>query len=253
MNYKEIWRDHHKSMLSDPLKVMTELGGYYECPKDEQGNRLGPLVGYTGKYDDTHHYVGDVYINAAVAEEYPYLLDIWAEQLQSQLAAAGVSQKVFCGTPYGGLAFAQALALRNNSRYIYMEKKVTKLATETAREESCLIFNRHQVGPGDQVILVEDVVNNFSTTDQMIAEVARGGGQVVAIACILNRSTDHSTHYPTAGLSLPIISLVRKAINEYRQDDPFVVDDVTRGSVVWKPKDKDARARLKAAMQQIPA
>ena len=46
-----------KSVVSVPpgvpvdwLKLVSDLGGYYSCPKDQAGKRLGPLVGYAGRY-----------------------------------------------------------------------------------------------------------------------------------------------------------------------------------------------------------
>ncbi len=32
------------------LRYLQEFGGWYECPKDSNGKRLGPLVGYAGAY-----------------------------------------------------------------------------------------------------------------------------------------------------------------------------------------------------------
>lgn len=238
-------------ILENPLRTLKELGGYYECPKDDSGKRLGPLVGYAGRYDDTHQYVGDIYANMAVIEEFPQILDHWAMLLRPRWTTPGTSPKVFCGAPLGGLAFAQALARHYNGRYIYMEKEVTEVKTDTTREQSRLVFNRHEVHAGDLVILVEDVVNNFSTTKQMIAEVTRHGGTVVALTCLLNRSLHHSTHFLTDTLSIPIESVLRKPIPEYQQDDPAVIEDIAAGNIVWKPKSE--WPRLMAVMQQVPA
>jgi len=39
---------------ADHLEILRRCGGYYGCPKDAAGKRLGPLVGYAGKYDNEH-------------------------------------------------------------------------------------------------------------------------------------------------------------------------------------------------------
>lgn len=52
----------------NPLAVLKALDGYYECPKDTAGKRLGPLVGYAGRDNLGRQYVGDIYANFAVAE-----------------------------------------------------------------------------------------------------------------------------------------------------------------------------------------
>jgi len=74
------------------------------------------------------------------------------------------------------------------------------------------------------------------------------GGIVVAIVCFLNRSLEIDSVYshrciPLLGgeigiLSVPVVSLVRLPINEWKQDDPAVADYVAKGNVVWKPKDE---------------
>jgi len=66
------------------------------------------------------------------------------------------------------------------------------------------------------------------------------GGSVTAITCELNRSPTIDDYYlsPAAGCKIPVISLVRKPIPEYKQDDPAVINDITIGNVVWKPKNE---------------
>jgi len=240
------WGDH--------LETLRRCGGYYCCPKDEQGKRLGPLVGYAGKYvandGSEEQWVGDVYANFAMAEVYPHVLFHFAQQMATGRTLLMDSIDVFCGAPLGGYSFADKLGFAFNRRVIKAEKKVTALATANAREQSTVIFGRHGVKPGDCVAIVEDVCNNFSTTDKLISLIEKSGGHVVAIICLLNRSLAVDEHYTPVGASaaIPVASLVRLPILEYRQDDPAVSDDVARGNVIWKPKDN--WAPLMAAMEE---
>lgn len=151
----------------NPLKMLQLCGGFYECPRGSDGKRVGPMVGYAGKYGDGLQYVGDVYANFAMAEQYPAVLRQMALGLVSKLKVADVKIDVFCGAPMGGIALAGMLGLVCNCAFVYMEKKVTALATGSEREQSELIFKRHAIGEGARVVLVEDVCNNFSTTDKM--------------------------------------------------------------------------------------
>jgi orotate phosphoribosyltransferase len=228
---------------SDPLKTLHSCGGYYSCPKTSDGKRIGPLVGYAGRYDAADgtkkQWVGDVYANFAKAEEYPFVLQNFAEQilLDSQLYYIDV----FCGAPLGGYDFAETLGLVNDRRAIKAEKKVIALATENSREESKLVFGRHEVKPGDDVAIVEDVCNNFSTTNKLISLIEESGGKVTAIICLLNRSLDvGSVYLPTGsgGDIIPVVSLVRMPIPEFKQDDPAVEEDIKNGNIAWKPKDE---------------
>jgi len=240
MNSKEIIQEAG----ADLLKALWLCGGYYECPKDpDDGKRLGPLVGYAGRYTDgtkQKQFVGDVYANFAKMDPFSQVLEYFAIGLDSDLSCLG--EAVFCGMPVGGYSFAQMLGNVYDFRVIKAEKKVTALATETSREKTKLVFARYEIEPGMRIILVEDVCNNFSTADQAIDLVVNGGGTVAGIACLLNRSQVKSYR------GIPVISYLFKPMPEYIQSDPAVANDVLRGNVVWKPKDD--WPRLMAIMKE---
>lgn len=229
----------------DLLEAVRALDGYYECPTDDHGHRLGPLVGYAGRDEKGRQFVGDIYLNMAVLEEYPHILWTYAGSLVERLSSrrngfSHLSDKVFCGAPLGGMALAQMTAMRAYGRYVFPEKEVLDVATHLTREKSRLVFKRHEVNEGDEVIIVEDVCNNFSTTRELIALINTYGAIVVAIVCLLNRAEDMSLHgrYLYRKSIIPIVALEDKPIRQYSQDDLLVLQDVENGNVVWKPKDK---------------
>jgi orotate phosphoribosyltransferase len=99
------------------------------------------------------------------------------------------------------------------------------------------MFSRHAIRTGDNIILVEDVCNNFSTTDKLVSLILSQGGHVIAIVCILNRSTTvEGVFTPSAGPEIPVIAAARKLIDEFHQDDSRVADDILKGNVVWDAK-----------------
>jgi hypothetical protein len=69
----------------EPLAKLREFGGYYECPKDKEGKRLGPLVGYAAEYEPGKHWVGDIYLNAASVERCPEMLNDFACELAEEI------------------------------------------------------------------------------------------------------------------------------------------------------------------------
>lgn len=231
------------NITKDPLDILRQLGGYYQCPKDTDGNRLGPLVSHTGEYEQDKHYVSDVYANFAVVEERPDILDLFVEGIYKELflleaeCEGNLRFDAVCGMPMGGLAIALAFARHRYSRYLFAEKQVLEAASESRREKSKLIFKRHVPRKGDRLIIGEDVTNNFSTTEEAITLIEAHGATVVGIICFLNRSMTIDDLYEHGGRQIPVISLVRKPILEFRQDDPDVVGDIARGNVIWKPKD----------------
>jgi adenine/guanine phosphoribosyltransferase-like PRPP-binding protein len=243
---------------ADHLETLRRCGGYYACPRDANNRRLGPLVGYAGKYDGPlgkMQFVGDVYANFAKAEVYPYVLRFFAQSLFNRVenVVGFANDDVLCGAPIGGYSLADALGSVMDIETIKAEKKVTALATADSREKSELVFARHSVEPGKDYIIVEDVCNNFSTTKELIQLIEKHGGRVVAITCFLNRSpsVDNVFSFLIDGVEsgkIPVISIVRKVIAEYRQDDPAVVADIAVGNVAWKPKDE--WFRLMKAMEE---
>lgn len=259
MTIQEITQNIEK-YTEDPLSLLKTVGGYYECPKDTTGKRLGPLVGYAGKYTDAtgvkKQYIGDVYANFSKAEEYPVVLSHFAQLLKNkfellQKEKGLPSFDVVCGPQMGGVAAAILLALTSGTRYVCAEKEVLALKTETMREQSRLIFGRHALKEGENVVIMEDVLNNFSTTKETIELIEKNGGRVIAILGLLNRSPHTEDSYEYTGehtRQIPVISLVRKHILEYTQEDPTVLEDMQKGNVVLKPK--NAWSTLMQASEQ---
>jgi len=238
------------------LETLDNCGGYYSCPKDPTGKRLGPLVGYAFKYKTPDNkmlqFVGDVYANFSKAEVHPHVLHFFAQELcqklDSQIGLANIGGVV--GAPIGGYSLADAISLAQPDLDIDMvkaEKKVTALATEELREQSRLVFGRHDIEKGLNYVIVEDVCNNFSTTEELINLILSSGGKVAGIACFLNRSMSVGETFQPGGCgteTYPVISLVRKPINEWKQDDPAVAEDIAKGNVVLKPKNEWTRLML---------
>lgn len=238
----------NKPKPSSVLQDLHKLGGCYLCPKDSDGKRLGPLVGYAGRDAQGRQLVGDVYANFAVAEEHPTQILHWAWRLRPRIERYFNLIDAFLGAPRGGESFADKLAQICNKRYLYPEKQVVELATGSSREKTELMFKRHQIKPGMRVALVEDVMNNFTTTGNMIDLVAAAGGTVTVILGILNRSPHIEDAFWHRGQDFPVIAVHREALPEYEQDDPKVAADIAAGNVCWKAK--DSWAELMAAMEQ---
>jgi len=231
---------------TDYIETLRRCGGYYATRLGEDGRRLSPLVGYAGKYEDPYgemlQWVGDVYYNFAKVEEFPHVLKQFGSHLAEDVGVYILGEIDYVlGAPMGGIAIAVSLARHLDCRFAFAEKKVTALATPESREKSKLLLSRHEIVPGSKVVLVEDVCNNFSTTEELVALVRSGGSEVIGIACELNRSPE------TKWGELPVVSLRHIPTAQYRQHDPLVAVDIQASNVVWKPKDE--WARLMAAMK----
>lgn len=236
----ELCRDINR-FHEDPLEVLRCCGGYYECPKYESGKRLGPLVSYTACDEKGRQYVGDVYVNFAKVEENPVLVEFCAHEITCLMEEVIPLDDVdvFCGAPLGGLALAYNLASLDRKRFTYPEKKVIAPATPQERESSVIVFSRHEVMAGERVVIVDDVVNNFTTTEELIELIRKAGASVVAIVSFFDRSRQRTSTFPSCkqeGAPIPVVSIIKNAVPQYRQDDPGVSDDIANGNVVWSPK-----------------
>jgi len=89
---------------------------------------------------------------------------------------------------------------------------------------------------------VEDVCNNFSTTQKLREIIESRGAKLVAITCAINRSGTEKWD------EMPVISSVFSPTEQFRQSEPEVIKLVRAGKVVWKPKQQ--WAELKKAMRK---
>jgi orotate phosphoribosyltransferase len=229
-----------ESSTIDWMQQLHRLDGVYECPKHPDGSRKGPLVTYAGKDAHGRYFVGDTYVNMAKLENHPDLLKRAARELVQAHSWIKEGTAV-CGLPMGGLAFGLTVAnvMGMGVRYFYPDQEVI----EGTRKKR-LKFDRHDgVARGQKVILVEDVLNNFSTTAETIELVNQEGGTVVGIVGILNRSLTYDDYFQ----GVRVGALIRRKIMEYEVDHPYVAKDVENGNVVLKPKFE--WGRLKAAMK----
>lgn len=224
----------------DVIATLRNCNGVYECPMDANGHPLGPLVGYAGQYEGTDgnllNYVGFVYYNVGQGDQFPSIVYGWAYTHAKSLIS--LVPTLLVAAPMGGITYMEALKSTLWCRGIFAEKKVIDAAQEGKRENSKLIFGRYEIYKGDRVILVEDIVNNFSTTEQLITLVEKAGGKVVAIVCLINRSDRVVYERESGQVAIPVLSLQHKPTPQYRQDDPAVRQCVEQGRVIFKPKDQ---------------
>lgn len=230
----------------DPLRTLKNCDACYVSPGDGHGGYAGPLVAYAGKYDDdsgSKNYVGFEYFNFAKAEVVPSVRNYFAGLLSERITASVGEVDTIIGAPMGGILLAGSVGDNLQCRTIFAEKKVVAVAApeQGIKEESLQIIDRHEIYPGDKVIVIEDVCNNFSTTQKLKELIEGRGGTLTAIACAVNRSGKGNWE------GIPVISALYVEARQFKQDDPEVAELVEIGNVVWKPKTE--WKRLKQAMK----
>lgn len=228
----------------NPLSLLSYYDGYY-CSRFDEDGIVGPLVGYAGTYmtdAGPKNYVGYEYFNFAQAEQHPQARVYFADKIRRELTDKNITAEVFLGAPMGGIMLASELGRQTGKRSIFAEKEVLAMAdTATGKKESSQqIIKRHDIKDGDNIIIVEDVCNNFSTTAKLQQLIEDKGGKLVAIACAINRSGQ------TEWNGLPVIASTHVVAKQFRQDEPAVSQLIATGNIVWKPKND--WLKLKQAM-----
>ena len=218
----------------DPLDVLKMFRAYYVSPKNEDGLFLGPLVAYAGTYaaegGEFKNYVGYEYFNFAKVESRSDTRAYFAQKIIANLVKAGLEEnsEIFLGAPMGGIMLATEIGNILHKKTIFAEKKVVSLNGQ--KEISELVINRHDLDTGDHVVIIEDVCNNFSTTEKLRKEIKRHGGVLKAIICAVNRSGYSEWD------GIPVISALYIPTQQFKQDDPDVAGLVAKNKIIWKPK-----------------
>jgi len=222
-----------KLLPGDFLGTLKNFKGYYS------GTTEGPLVAYAGDYDagedKRKNYVGFQYVNLSVFEQYPNVLRYFVLELADKIRSVGLDPEVVVGVPTGGSYWGIFLADALNCRFVSIDKKKISETDEEkgVREKSEFLISRHEILPQEKVLIVEDLVNNFSSTAQVIKAIQASQAQVVGIASAFNRSEHGMEEFN----EFPVISLVVKEIPQYYQEDKIVKHLVEAGKVVFKAKD----------------
>lgn len=220
----------------DYIATLNNCSGYYKCPEDADGKLLGSLTPYAGKYEvgdgTLEHFVGKIYFNFAKAEEQPRILRYFAEMLAQKIAETFGEVDVVVGAPMGGIKLSTIVAEALGCRGIFAEKKFLEHSDTKSevRNKTKLVIKRHEVRIGDRAVIVEDVCNNFGTSDELICSLLNAGATSVDYSSFINRSP--SEWYK----GKKVASLVFLPTEQWRQDDPAVKAHIEAGGLIKDPK-----------------
>jgi hypothetical protein len=251
------------------LRVLFDLGGYYEAPIHEPtGEIIGRVVPYAGTYvpeggGEPRHFVGPQYCNLAKLEEElvkaaPFI-EFLAEKVRrhrnSRWSPLAPNPPLYVlAAPMGALTLGPLFAKAVPVNYGFLEKKVLAVGGAGRRDKTELIESRHVVPMGADVIIFEDVCNHRSTAGEMAKRVHAAGSQVIAIACILNRTWPSSESWvnPCDGVTIPVISAAHIPMIDFMQEDPAVSSLIERGYLMANPKDQQNWSQLLREMNHPP-
>jgi orotate phosphoribosyltransferase len=114
-----------------------------------------------------------------------------SELLLAKVRAAGLEFRTVLAPAMGGLVIGQEVARQAKARYIFCEK-----------ENNALVLRRgFGLAPGEDVLVVEDVVTRGGRVNECIEIVRGAGGAVAGVAMLVDRSAG-SARFDVRSVSL---------------------------------------------------
>lgn len=158
------------------------------------------------------------YIQCARLLQHPALAERACGALAEKVRALGAVDAVV-GPALGGIIVAYELARALGVRGLFAE-----------REQGRMTLRRgFRIAPGERVLIAEDVVTTGRSSLEVAAVVDACGGNVVGVACLVDRRAQDD-------LTLPLVSLVKMAIETH---PPETCPLCRRGLPLVKPGSRD--------------
>ena len=129
-----------------------------------------------------------------------------AERLCAQLARALDVNRIECvvGPAIGGILVAYELARALGVRAIYAERQDGKMTLRRG----------FTIRPAERILMCEDVVTTGGSLLEVRDVVTAAGGQVVAVASLVDRTSGRDT-----GLGLPLTALLKVDVPAYAAEE----------------------------------
>jgi orotate phosphoribosyltransferase len=133
-----------------------------------------------------------------------------SELLLAKVRASGIAFSTVLAPAMGGLVVGQEVARQAKARYIFAEK-----------ENNVLVLRRgFTLGPGEPVLVVEDVVTRGGRVNECLEIVRKAGGRTAGVATLVDRSAG------AVRFEAPTVSLLELSFPTYAPDQ--VPDEIAR-------------------------
>jgi len=154
----------------------------------------------------------DTYLQCALALQYPDLAEKLARKLVTRLHGDRVTRSkidAVVSPALGGIVIGQEVARVLGCRAIFTERENGKMTLRRG----------FQIKKGEKILVVEDVITTGGSTKEVIDAVRNAGGEIVGIACIIDRTGLIGLPKRQGGgqvkFDYPLISLLKLEIENY--------------------------------------
>jgi len=140
------------------------------------------------------------YLQCAKVLQYPDIASIIGEEIAETFATTPVD--LIVGPAMGGIIIAQEVGRALSTRTIFSE-----------RENGKMTFRRgFEVKPGEQAIVVEDVITTGGSAKEVVDMLTERGVVVIAVASIIDRSGG------AADFGIPFHSLAKVEVETHKPE-----------------------------------
>lgn len=140
------------------------------------------------------------YFQCALLLQYPAIATRVCEALAAQVKQLEV--ETLMSPAMGGILVGHEIARYLNKRHIFAEK-----------DAGVLKVRRFDIQPGEKILVVEDVVTTGSAVKETIALAKAAGGDVRAVATIVDRSGGNKVDF-----GVPFYSLLKLHVETFSPD-----------------------------------
>jgi orotate phosphoribosyltransferase len=141
------------------------------------------------------------YIQCALVLQYPDIAEKLAKMLAKNLIHSKID--VVVSPALGGIIIGQELARQLNSRAIFTERV----------EEVMTLRRGFEIKKNEKVVVVEDVITTGKSTNEVIEVVKKSGGEVIYIACLVDRSGGKIK------FDYPVVSLLKIDVQTWQKEN----------------------------------
>jgi len=131
----------------------------------------------------------------------PVFVDIMCEKLAEELK--DIDCDIVVGPAYGGIVLAYEVAKKLGKRFLFTQRK----------EEKMIIRSGFEVYPGDNAIIIEDIITTGGSVKEVIEVLQANSLTVSAVGCIVDRSG------AAIGFGTKLIPLLTMQIESWLADE----------------------------------
>ncbi len=146
----------------------------------------------------------DTYLNKSIVSMYPERTARLCKALAAKASAAIAGKIDYVISPaMGAIIYGYETARHLGAPFMFLE-----------RVDGAFFLRRgFSIEPGARVLVVEDIVSTGLSAREAIAAVRDAGGEVLALACLVDRSAG------AAEIGAPVIALAQLKVDAWPADD----------------------------------